>query len=347
MENRLVHIDFLKGLAIFLMVMGHVLSWSMADSGCPRTVDSWFVREVIYSFHMPLFMFMSGYVIDLKNKTWSWDVSSKAISSRLRTLLLPCLSFKVLGIIASVVVGGNIIFNGDMPWFLRALFEIALLFTAIKWLLHKMKVVNRVVEIVCLMSGYGLIFILTHLFRNTAIDEWISFTQFQIMYPYFILGYAFRKFEMNLKGNWIYTLMVVVYAFAFYYYQYAQLSSSVHSAIRYVAALSGIFVVYQLAFTYCKSKSWVVKSFAYFGRHSIEIYLLSNYFIPRVPKIGKLIYETSLIPNEYLATSIFMQNVTGIALSVYCVMCCLLVMKIIEKSQILALLFFGRKSQLS
>lgn len=46
--NRLVHIDFLKGLAIFLMVMGHVLSWSMADSGCPRTVDSWFVREVIY-----------------------------------------------------------------------------------------------------------------------------------------------------------------------------------------------------------------------------------------------------------------------------------------------------------
>lgn len=67
--NRLVHIDFLKGLAIFLMVMGHVLSWSMTDSGCQRTVDSWFVREVIYSFHMPLFMSMSGYVIDLKIKS--------------------------------------------------------------------------------------------------------------------------------------------------------------------------------------------------------------------------------------------------------------------------------------
>lgn len=341
--NRLVHIDFLKGLAIFLMVMGHVLSWSMTDSGCPRTVDSWFVREVIYSFHMPLFMFMSGYVIDLKNKTWSWDVSSKAVSSRLRTLLLPCASFKALGIIVSIIVGGRIILNGDMPWFLRSLFEIALLFTVIKWLLYKLKVVSRVVEIVCLMSGYVIIFILTHLFRNTAIDEWISFTQFQIMYPYFIFGYVFRKFEMNLKGNRIYTSMVVVYALAFYYYQYAQLSSSVHSAIRYVLALSGIYIVYQLAYTYCKSNGRVVKYFAYFGGHSIEIYLLSNYFIPRVPKIGKIIYETSLIPNEYLATSILIQSVISIVLSVYCVTCCLLVMKIIEKSRILALLFFGRR----
>ena len=345
--GRLVHIDFLKGMAIFLMVMGHVLSWSMTDSGCPRTVDSWFVREVIYSFHMPLFMFMSGYVIDLKNKTWSWDVSSKAVSSRLRTLLLPCLSFKVLGIIASIIVGGSIIINGDMPWFLRALFEIALLFTIIKWLLYKMKVENKIVEIGCFMLGYGLIFILTHLFRNTAVDEWISFTQFQIMYPYFICGYVFRKYETNFKGNWIYTLMVVIYALAFYYYQYVQLSSSIHSAIRYILALAGIFIVYQLAFTYCKSNSRVVGIFEYLGGHSIEIYLLSNYFIPRVPQIGKFIYETSLIPNEYLATSIFMQSVIGIALSVYCVVCCLLVMKIIEKSQILALLFFGRKRQLS
>ena len=345
--NRLVHIDFLKGLAIFLMIMGHVLSWSMADSGCPRTVDSWFVREVIYSFHMPLFMFMSGDVIDLKNKIWSWDICSKAVSSRLRSLLLPCFSFKVLGIIASVIVGGNIILNGEMPWFLRALFEIALLFTVLKWLLYKIRVVNRIVEIVCLMSGYGFIFILTHIFRTSAVDEWIGFTEFQIMYPYFICGYAFRKFETKLKGNWIYTLMVVIYALAFYYYQYAQLSSSIHSAIRYILALAGIFIVYHLAFTYCKSNSRIVSIFEYLGVHSIEIYLLSKFFIPRVPKIGQFIYETSLIPNEYLATSICLQNVIGIALSIYCVVCCLLVMKIIEKSQILALLFFGRKRQCS
>lgn len=343
--NRLVHIDFLKGLAIFLMVMGHVLSWSMADSGCPRTVDSWFVREVIYSFHMPLFMFMSGYVIDLKNKIWSWDICSKAVNSRLRTLLLPCFSFKVLGIIASVIVGGNIILNGEMPWFLRALFEIALLFTVLKWLLYKIRVVNRIVEIVCLMSGYGFIFILTHIFRTSAVDEWIGFTEFQIMYPYFICGYAFRKFETKLKGNWIYTLMVVIYALAFYYYQYAQLPSSVHSAIRYILALAGIYIVYQLAFNFCKSNNCVVNIFEYLGKYSIEIYLLSKYFIPRVSKVGQFIYETSLISNEYMATSIFLQNVLGIVLSIYCVICCLLVTKIIERSQILALLFFGRKSQ--
>lgn len=115
--------------------------------------------------------------------------------------------------------------------------------------------------------------------------------------------------------------------------------------MRYILALAGIFVVYHLAFTYCKSNSRIVSIFEYLGVHSIEIYLLSKYFTPRVPKIGQFIYETSLIPNEYLATSIFLQNVIGIVLSIYCVICCLLVTKIIERSQILALLFFGRKSQ--
>lgn len=171
----------------------------------------------------------------------------------------------MLGFIVSIIVGGNIILNGDMPWFLRALFEIVLLFTIIKWLLYKMKVANRGVELVCLMFGYCLIFILTHSLRNTPVDEWIAFTQFQIMYPYFICGYAFRKFEKDLKGNWIYTLMVVIYALAFYYYQYAQLPSSIHSAIRYILALSGIFVVYQLALTYCKSNSRIVSGFEYLG----------------------------------------------------------------------------------
>lgn len=341
--GRLVHIDFLKGLAIFLMVMGHVLSWSMDASGCPRTVNSWFVREVIYSFHMPLFMFMSGYVIDLKNKIWDGAVSQKAVSSRLRTLVLPCVSFKVLGIMMTLLAGGNIIINGECPWFLRALFEIVLVFTIIKWIAHKLGGHKTIIELLCYALGYCLIFCLTRLYRDTVVDEWVNFTQFQIMYPYFVLGYLFRKYEQKNHSDSLYTAMIIIYAIAFYFYQYRALAPSYHSILRYVLAVAGIYIVYLLAINFCKKDNKVVKVFSYMGIHSIEIYLLSNYFIPRCPQMARLIYETSLQANECLATSIFLQLVFGLVLSIYCVLCCLLVMKIVERSHILGLLFFGRK----
>lgn len=46
----------LKGLEIVLVVVGHLIQmWYLQDS-----CDSSFAFRVIYSFHMPLFFFMSG-----------------------------------------------------------------------------------------------------------------------------------------------------------------------------------------------------------------------------------------------------------------------------------------------
>ena len=45
---RVDEIDIAKGLGILLVIVGHLL---------PE--DSW-MRQIIYSFHMPLFMFISG-----------------------------------------------------------------------------------------------------------------------------------------------------------------------------------------------------------------------------------------------------------------------------------------------
>lgn len=50
MKERNVTIDIMKGIGIILMVVGH--------SGCPS-----FLRNFIYTFHMPLFFMISGYLI--------------------------------------------------------------------------------------------------------------------------------------------------------------------------------------------------------------------------------------------------------------------------------------------
>lgn len=58
-SKRIEYVDIAKGIAIMLVVMGHVLQFDMA--GANRNV----VFSFIYSFHMPLFMSLSGYVVGI------------------------------------------------------------------------------------------------------------------------------------------------------------------------------------------------------------------------------------------------------------------------------------------
>lgn len=55
MNSRIDYIDRLKGLTIFLVVMGHVYGMAFSQSN-----DIFY--KFIYSFHMPLFMFLSSLV---------------------------------------------------------------------------------------------------------------------------------------------------------------------------------------------------------------------------------------------------------------------------------------------
>lgn len=59
MNNRIEYIDILRGFAIFLVTLGHVLE----KSGYHESS----LFAFIYSFHMPLFFCISGYVCALSS----------------------------------------------------------------------------------------------------------------------------------------------------------------------------------------------------------------------------------------------------------------------------------------
>ena len=74
--------DFLRGIAIYLVILGHTIQWMDADWKHNP------LFEGIYSFHMPLFMFISGYF--LRNNLqqiafWKWQ------KQKTRQLLIPSL----------------------------------------------------------------------------------------------------------------------------------------------------------------------------------------------------------------------------------------------------------------
>lgn len=110
MKQRDTFLDFSKGIAIFLVVLGHVLEKSMQQKNE--------VYEFIYLFHMPFFFMLSGY---LACRTKAFD--SRFYLKKIRSLLLP---FFFVGISFTVLDGQyqsffcNCFHNGY--WFLLSLF---------------------------------------------------------------------------------------------------------------------------------------------------------------------------------------------------------------------------------
>lgn len=58
--NRIIWADALKGLLIVLVVLGHSIQASMLQLGESFLDD--YLWNLIYSFHMPAFMAISGFV---------------------------------------------------------------------------------------------------------------------------------------------------------------------------------------------------------------------------------------------------------------------------------------------
>lgn len=93
--NRLLFYDYLKGYAIFLVVLGHVIQTFNPD----WKTDNIFIG--IYMFHMPLFIAISGFffVKSAENST-----IGALIKRRFVSIMLPILTMGALDVI---LIGGQ------------------------------------------------------------------------------------------------------------------------------------------------------------------------------------------------------------------------------------------------
>lgn len=81
-KERILFIDIAKAICIILVVIGHYV---------PAHSPNWYItlHDVIYTFHMPLFMFASGYIYIATKK----DIRYKDfIRQKIRRLMIPYIS---------------------------------------------------------------------------------------------------------------------------------------------------------------------------------------------------------------------------------------------------------------
>lgn len=134
------YFDFLKGIAIWLVVFGHCM-----QSFYPNWSENW-VALAIYAFHMPLFMAISGkfFLSSVSKVSCSTFIKKKFVR-----LYLPSLC---LGIINAIILSGgkymahheidipyslNLVFTG--MWFLTVLFIFNVIGALTLYFLHFFK----------------------------------------------------------------------------------------------------------------------------------------------------------------------------------------------------------------
>lgn len=140
--GREYFLDIARGIAILFVVIGH------------KTDPYGFINRFAYSFHMPLFFIISGYLIN----TDKYSMGEYTVKRFLR-LMLPYIAWSVYSFIPLVISHGDLksfIFGflyssgkvsemsggiiADMPWFLQCLFFAELLFTGLMKLLKKTRI---------------------------------------------------------------------------------------------------------------------------------------------------------------------------------------------------------------
>ncbi len=86
--GRIRTITTLQSFAIFLVVLGHSLPLENESKALP-TVSLWIYRFV-YSFHVPLFIFMSGFLFMYTNG-YRKIIYRRYLVKKVRRLLVPYL----------------------------------------------------------------------------------------------------------------------------------------------------------------------------------------------------------------------------------------------------------------
>lgn len=323
MKQRDTFLDFAKGIAIFLVVLGHVLEKSMEQRNG--------VYHFIYQFHMPFFFMLSGY---LACRTTAFD--GRFYLKKIRSLLLP---FFFVGMSFTVLNGQYRIFFFDYfhngYWFLLSLFCVWCLFSWAKGLVKKLKIENPLMEAFLLFMPFMLFrggqFYIPEVVRSVLSIDFTS-----AFYRFFVVGYFMGKYNsllsVYLYRKGVYVSAVVLFVLVFLISLDVELKSfepftvlQLFLCLSLWLSLKGIH-----AFVFREWQHWSERVERY-GRQSLDVYVF-HYFVLFFIHIS----VAKCLPWMW-------QNVIAVMVALSVIEICLLASKPIEKNKTLRLLLLGKK----
>lgn len=286
----------LKGVAIFLVVMGHVITM------CVREVDRTALFKFIEHIHMPLFFFISGW-FTFKLSTEGKIVVPKLAQRAIR-LLLPMVAVSSLWVVYfphsglqspldSTFAGlwANTWKNGY--WFTLVLFEIILVYAATTPLLSRCR--NVYASTAMALAVWAVLLVLYLCVLPAEVSGYLSLELTASFYPAFMVGVLARRYRGGfiaaVHSSTCQTVAMIVFAIALYMccwpweFGIEGLSDILLNALLHISLAIIALAVFE---------AWSDKAFSdparpatrtiasiweYIGTQSLGIYLLHYFFL--------------------------------------------------------------------
>ena len=278
-KSRLHWVDYLKGIAIILVVYRHSLL-GIEGSGIATPAYLENANMIFFSFRMPLFFMLSGIFASLSLRKRSVQ---QYIGSKFETLIYPYFVWVIIQITLQIALSGftnsnrglidyTYIFyqprNLDQFWYLPALFNATVVYVLIKkyitqkwWLL--------------IILALGFYFLSGYLQNISMLSDWMEF------YIFFAIGDTISQLFFHEKVQRFFknplTLIIAIPFFIiaqmFYlshnmYYQ----TNALMRAEFLLIAFTGCFTMLALSFM---MQRWNILSWLrILGYHSIYIYVM-------------------------------------------------------------------------
>jgi fucose 4-O-acetylase-like acetyltransferase len=277
-KKRMAWVDYLRGIAIILVVYRHVLlGLQRANMDIP--VSLVYANMIFYSFRMPLFFILSGIFI---NGSLSRRPVGKLVYTKFENLLYPYFIWSFIQITLQIIL--NKYSNSDRSlidytyilyqprgldqfWYLPALFNCSVIY-----LFLKVKV--RLPIWAQLLAGVTFYIAAPYCSAISMFSDWMEF------YIFFALGDAVSKIFFEEKSQrlfnstWTGLIMIPIFAATQLYYLYkaGPTGASIGQLPFLAVALIGCFSMFVLAFRFQK---WdILRWLRVLGFHSLYIYVM-------------------------------------------------------------------------
>lgn len=183
--KRDISLDALKFILILLVILGHVLEPYLSSN---KFTDS--LYSVIYTFHMPLFIYLSGYFSKVHD--------ANRLKSQLKRLIEIYLTVQIIGYLPLVYLGKFSVINLITPWWISWYLLSLCFWKIIGYFILKKGLKKNAVILICFLLGLIIGFI-------PFIGLPLSLSRTIVFLPFFVLGLFSESYHIKKirRINWI------------------------------------------------------------------------------------------------------------------------------------------------
>ena len=320
MRQRIPELDYMRGIAMLFVIMGHVMLWGIQKhSSC--------LMGLLALVHLPVFFAVSGFLTYKDGDAPSIRGALAVLAKRSRLLLVPMVVWSVIYSIATndITLTQSLIYRGRY-WFFLGLWWCDVLNAQLMYLSRRYRF-----GLPADLALYGAAFVLLVVCRKAGVElgGWLPIQNVQYYFPMFAMGLLIKKYECVRRvvfNPWTFAVALFVFLIGW------RLLYLENYYIFSCAAFGAVVVVW----TACRAlpgDAPLVRCLALVGRNTLPIYAIHYLFIAPLP--ASFLAMTN-VPLPFFFEAV----ITGIY-AVVIVAFCLAANWVISMSPVTRCIFYG------